>query len=61
MVCAHQLGEFGALLRHAPALVDLADGGDAARIVSDVFGQNVSGGEGFADIVQQRGVAFGQG
>ena len=56
---ADKFGKLGAVSRRAQPLIDFAYGFDAGEVVSVVFGQDFGRGFGFAQIVQQGGVAFG--
>ena len=60
MPAADQFGKLGAVFWRAQPLIDFAHGFDAGEVVSVVFGQDVGRCFGFAQIVQQGGVALGQ-
>ena len=60
MPAAHQFGQFGAGFGRAQAPVDFANRCHAGDVVAVVARQNCGGGERFAQVVQQRGVALGQ-
>lgn len=57
---ANQFGKLGAMFRRTQPLIDFAHGFDTGEVVSVVARQDVGRCFGFAQVVQQGGIAFGQ-
>ncbi|CWP55968.1 Uncharacterised protein [Neisseria meningitidis] len=57
---ADKFGKLGAMFRRTQPLIDFAHGFDTGEVVSVVARQDVGRCFGFAQVVQQGGIAFGQ-